>query len=124
MLGPVTRVLCGSVAAAARLEVGWPVPRAGIAVCAAVCANAASNAWNQAFDADIDRVNKPERPIPSGRASVPQAMRLGHLFAGLGLLAGATHAWQEKTDLDGTVGMQRLALNFVRARLERDDPPR
>lgn len=34
------------------------------------------------------------------------------------------HAWQEKTDLDGTVGMQRLALNFVRQRLERDDPPR
>ncbi len=30
------------------------------------------------------------------------------------------HAWQEKTDVDGTVGMQRLALNFVRARLERD----
>ena len=34
------------------------------------------------------------------------------------------HAWQEKTDLDGTVGMQRLALNFVRQRVERDDPPR
>jgi len=30
------------------------------------------------------------------------------------------HAWQEKADVDGTVGMQRLALNFVRARLERD----
>lgn len=30
------------------------------------------------------------------------------------------HAWQEKTDLDGTVGMQRLALNFVRMRVELD----
>ncbi len=93
MLGPVTGVLCGSVAAAARLDVSWPVSRAGVAVLAAVLANAASNAWNQAFDADIDRVNKPERPIPSGRATLAQAMNLGHACAGLGLAAGALHAW-------------------------------
>lgn len=93
MLGPVTGVLCGSVTAAARLEVAWPVPKAVVAVLAAVFANAASNAWNQAFDADIDRVNKPERPIPSGRATVGQAMRLGHLGAALSLAAGALHAW-------------------------------
>ncbi len=30
------------------------------------------------------------------------------------------HAWQEKSDLEGTVSMQRLALNFVRQRVERD----
>ena len=30
------------------------------------------------------------------------------------------HAWQEKSDLEGTVSMQRLALNFVRERIERD----
>ena len=93
MLGPVTGVLCGSVAAAARLDVTWPVARALLAVGAAVFANAASNAWNQAFDADIDRVNKPARPIPSGTATVAGAMRLGHLCAAAGLAAGAFHAW-------------------------------
>lgn len=36
--------------------------------------NAASNIINQYFDLDIDRVNKPARPIPSGRISVPQAL--------------------------------------------------
>ena len=93
MLGPVTGVLCGSIAAAARLEIRWPVPRVLLALAAAVFANAASNAWNQAFDVDLDRVNKPERPIPSGRATVPEAMRLGHLGAVLSLAAGGLHAW-------------------------------
>jgi 4-hydroxybenzoate polyprenyltransferase len=36
--------------------------------------NAASNAINQVYDLEIDRVNKPDRPIPSGRMTVRQAM--------------------------------------------------
>jgi chlorophyll/bacteriochlorophyll a synthase len=32
--------------------------------------NAANNAVNQVFDLDIDRVNKPKRPLPSGRLSM------------------------------------------------------
>ena len=35
--------------------------------------NAASNALNQIYDLAIDRVNKPARPIPSGRLSIRQA---------------------------------------------------
>ena len=35
--------------------------------------NAASNALNQIYDLEIDRVNKPKRPLPSGRLSLPQA---------------------------------------------------
>ncbi len=92
MLGPATGVLCGSVAAAARLELAWPLPRVGLALAAAIFANAASNAWNQAFDADIDRVNKPARPIPSGQASVAAAMSLGHACALLSLGAAVVHA--------------------------------
>lgn len=44
----------------------------GIAWLAALCALAtgAGNVANDVFDADIDRVNKPRRPIPSGRLSV------------------------------------------------------
>src|SRR4026209_2362983 len=40
--------------------------------------NAASNALNQIYDLDIDRINKPHRPLPSGRLS----MRTGGLFTG------------------------------------------
>lgn len=35
--------------------------------------NAASNALNQIYDLDIDRVNKPRRPLPSGRLSMSAA---------------------------------------------------
>ena len=92
MLGPVTGVLCGSIAASAALEVTWPLARVGLALAAAIFANAASNAWNQAFDADIDRVNKPARPIPSGQTTVAAAMSLGHACAMLSLGAALVHA--------------------------------
>ncbi len=35
--------------------------------------NAASNAINQVYDLDVDRINKPDRMIPSGRMSVREA---------------------------------------------------
>jgi 4-hydroxybenzoate polyprenyltransferase len=35
--------------------------------------NAGNNALNQIYDLDIDRVNKPKRPLPSGRLSVREA---------------------------------------------------
>ncbi len=35
--------------------------------------NAASNALNQIYDLEIDRINKPKRPLPSGRLSLHEA---------------------------------------------------
>jgi 4-hydroxybenzoate polyprenyltransferase len=35
--------------------------------------NAGNNAINQIYDLNIDRVNKPKRPLPSGTLSVPEA---------------------------------------------------
>jgi 4-hydroxybenzoate polyprenyltransferase len=35
--------------------------------------NAGNNALNQIHDLDIDRVNKPKRPIPTGRVSIAEA---------------------------------------------------
>jgi len=35
--------------------------------------NAASNALNQIYDLEIDRVNKPKRPLPSGTLSISEA---------------------------------------------------
>ena len=37
--------------------------------------NAGNNALNQIYDLEIDRVNKPKRPLPSGRLTVRQAWR-------------------------------------------------
>ena len=46
-------------------------PIIGLAMAAVL--NAASNALNQIYDLDIDRVNKPKRPLPSGRLSMRDA---------------------------------------------------
>ena len=35
--------------------------------------NAASNAINQIYDLEIDRINKPKRPLPSGRLTIAEA---------------------------------------------------
>ena len=46
--------------------------------------------FNDVFDADLDRVERPERPIPSGKASITGASLLGAILLAGGILA----AWQ------------------------------
>ena len=46
--------------------------------------------FNDVFDAELDRVERPERPIPSGKASVAGAATVGALLLAGGVLA----AWQ------------------------------
>jgi 4-hydroxybenzoate polyprenyltransferase len=48
--------------------------------------NGASNAYNQVSDLDIDRVNRPERPIPSGKISVKEALGFTFTVYSLGLV--------------------------------------
>jgi 4-hydroxybenzoate polyprenyltransferase len=49
--------------------IGWPLLGAVVAA----LLNAASNGLNQIFDLSIDRINKPRRPLPSGRLSIASA---------------------------------------------------
>ncbi|QLG62071.1 geranylgeranylglycerol-phosphate geranylgeranyltransferase [Halorarum salinum] len=66
-----------------------PIPLT-LAVAATILAVAAGNAANDYFDRDIDRVNRPDRPIPSGRVSPREALVFAAaLFAGA-VLAAAT----------------------------------
>ena len=51
--------------------------------------NAGNNALNQIYDLEIDRVNKPKRPLPSGRLSIGQAWR----FTGATYLLALVLAW-------------------------------
>jgi len=52
--------------------------------------NAASNALNQIYDLEIDRVNKPRRPLPSGRMSLAEAW----LFTAVTYTVALMLAWQ------------------------------
>ena len=42
--------------------------------------NAGSNVWNQVCDIELDRVNKPERPLPRGEMSLQGARRFALLL--------------------------------------------
>ncbi len=46
---------------------------------------AAANAWNDFFDVEIDRINKPYRPLPSGKLSTRQALLFANTCGTMGL---------------------------------------
>lgn len=49
--------------------------------------SSSSMVLNDYFDAEVDRVNNPGRPIPSGRVSKTEAFGVGLSWGGLGVLA-------------------------------------
>ncbi len=51
--------------------------------------NAGNNALNQIYDLEIDRINKPKRPLPSGRVSTSDAW----VFAAVTYLFALVLAW-------------------------------
>ncbi len=48
--------------------------------------NAGNNALNQIYDLDIDRVNKPKRPLPSGRLTIAQVWTFTNITYALALV--------------------------------------
>jgi geranylgeranylglycerol-phosphate geranylgeranyltransferase len=48
-----------------------------------------ANISNDYFDRDVDRINLPARPLPSGRISVPELWALFFLFTAAGLMTAA-----------------------------------
>jgi 4-hydroxybenzoate polyprenyltransferase len=77
LVAPALGFISGSVTAAgAAPREPWSAalvvyPLIGMTMAAVL--NAASNALNQIYDLEIDRVNKPKRPLPSGRLSLRSA---------------------------------------------------
>src|SRR5512142_1055611 len=66
----------------------WLVVYPLVGALLAATLNAASNGLNQIYDLDIDAVNKPKRPLPSGRMSLREAWWFTILtFAAAWLLA-------------------------------------
>jgi len=104
LLAPTVGVVGSALAAQAASDVVLDPGLLALAIGAALLATSASNAWNQAFDVELDRINKPERPIPSGRATVRQAMLVGHGAALLGLVAAyCVSGWFFACVVAGTV---------------------
>jgi geranylgeranylglycerol-phosphate geranylgeranyltransferase len=56
-----------------------------LAMASAASIGAAANAINDVFDLDIDRINRPDRPLPSGEVSVRAARTAWAGFSALGV---------------------------------------
>ncbi|MDJ0975619.1 MAG: UbiA family prenyltransferase [Planctomycetota bacterium] len=89
LLAPLVGVASGALVAYGAGASPWRWGPVLLATGSAALATAASNAWNQAYDVELDRINKPSRPIPRGDASVGEALWLGHACAVLALVLGA-----------------------------------
>jgi geranylgeranylglycerol-phosphate geranylgeranyltransferase len=57
-----------------------------LAMLSAIGLGAAGNVANDLADRDIDRINRPERPLVSGAISVNAALLIGGVLGGMGLL--------------------------------------
>ncbi|AKG43908.1 SCO3242 family prenyltransferase [Streptomyces xiamenensis] len=91
-------------AAAAR----WPYGgRTWAAPAASVCLYLAGMALNDFADADLDAVERPERPIPSGRVDAFEALGLAAALTGAGLtlsaVAGGKRALRVAIPLTATI---------------------
>ena len=67
--GAVTAAGAAPAETLTRALLGYPL----IGVTMAVVLNSASNALNQIYDLEVDRINKPRRPLPSGRLALGTA---------------------------------------------------
>ncbi len=59
----------------------------GLLLLASGCLYSAGMVWNDYFDREQDRRERPFRPLPSGRVSLQQAARLGSVLLAAGLLS-------------------------------------
>ena len=64
----------------------WPVVMAAITV---LLITVSTNAWNDYIDIEIDRINKPKRPLPSGKISPRGALIFSISGSALSLITAA-----------------------------------
>lgn len=60
-----------------------------LAALATLFVSASSNAWNDYRDIEIDRINQPQRPLPSGMVSPRAALIFSFVLAALSLIVSA-----------------------------------
>jgi geranylgeranylglycerol-phosphate geranylgeranyltransferase len=60
-----------------------------LAVLSTILISSSANAWNDALDIEIDRINQPHRPLPSGQVTLRNAKLFSLILAILSLVAAA-----------------------------------
>ena len=75
LVPPMIGIFSGALIGYGVSRVEFPILHVALAVLAAAVLNAASNGLNQICDFQNDCINKPHRPLPSGRMTRPEAWR-------------------------------------------------
>lgn len=83
-------VVAGELLGLSRLP---PMPEALLGFLTGLFISGSANISNDYFDRDVDRINRPDRPLPSGRVSVTELWILSLLFAAAGLDAASLLGW-------------------------------
>jgi len=90
VLGAGIFVVAGELLGQGRLP---PLPEALLGFLTGLFISGSANISNDYFDREVDRINQPGRPLPSGRVSVIELWTLSLLFAAAGLGAAALLGW-------------------------------
>lgn len=121
LIAPALGMFTGSVIALGAFPPApltpWTAARIALGTLMAAVLNAASNTLNQVTDVEADRINKPDRPVPSGRVEPAEAIRLaGWLYAAAFLLA--TLVGPQCTLLAGTAAVLTVMYSAPPFRLK------
>ena len=86
---PMWAFACGVVSSGVAISTRWGMVLAGVALAGPlVCAT--SQAVNDWYDRDVDAINEPNRPIPSGRIPGRWGLYIACLWSALSLALAAT----------------------------------
>jgi len=89
----VADVLAGWLIVSQARSLQWPAPAAWWAIAAGACFYAAGMVLNDVFDLDIDRAERPERPLPRGAINAGTAATVGMTLLTAGAAAACAAAF-------------------------------
>ncbi len=100
----VADVLAGYLVVAGLRTLEWPPAACWLAVVASLCFYAAGMVLNDVCDVELDRVERPERPLPSGAIGLRQAALAGSALLAAGSAAACATAVVARSPWPALVG--------------------
>ena len=109
----VADVLAGYLIVSGATVIDWPRPALGWAVLASLGFYAAGMVLNDVCDVAVDRIERPGRPLPSGRIPVRLAAAVGNLLLSLASLAACATAFAARDPRPAFVGALLTAAVWI-----------
>lgn len=103
-------------------ELDWPPPACGLAVAAVVALYAAGMVLNDLCDAELDRRERPERPLPSGAIAPSTAAAVGFGLLAAGVALSGLAAWFVASPWPAVVGLGLAAAIWLYDRHAKGTP--